>query len=136
MAYRVSIFLFFASLTFLSVAFAEERAPHGLAKENPTAFSPSAYNFFHPTSQNPNAKDPCVESNCSPLPVAAQVRSTEAHESRFSTSQNGRARFGAGGVAGIMFGLAFAVFMAMGVYYVLVTRRANMSRTNTVKPDV
>ncbi|CAN6692411.1 unnamed protein product [Malus baccata var. baccata] len=133
---RVSIFLFFSSLTLLSVAFADERAPHGLARANPTAISPSQYDFFNPTSQNPISKDPCVTSSCSPLHVAAQVQATEAHESKYSTSQNGGTGFGAGGVAGIVCGLAFVVFLAMGAYHVFVTRRSHMSRANTVQPDV
>lgn len=130
--------IFFSSLTLLSiVSAAEERAPHGLARENPMAFPPSAYKFFHPTNQNPIAKDPCKASNCSPLmPIAAQVQATEAHESKVSASQNGRTRLGFGGIAGIVFGLAFVAFVAMGVYYVLVSRREDMRKANTVKPDV
>lgn len=136
MTSTVSFFLLFSSLTLLSISSAQERAPHGLARENPMALSPSAYNFFHPSTQNPVAKDPCVASNCSPLPIAAHVEATEGHESRFSGSQNGRIRVGAGGIAGIVFGLGFVVFLAMGVYYVIVVRRTNMTRANTVKPDV
>ncbi|PRQ33568.1 hypothetical protein RchiOBHm_Chr5g0059071 [Rosa chinensis] len=136
MASIFPLFLLFSSLTLLSIAGAQERAPHGLAKENPMAFSPTAYDFFHPNSKNPVAKDPCVASKCSPLPIAAHVEATEGHESRFSGSQNGKTRVGAGGIAGIVFGLGFVVFLAMGVYYVIVARRTKMTRANTVKPDV
>ncbi|XP_050213123.1 uncharacterized protein LOC126664659 [Mercurialis annua] len=113
---------------------AQERAPHGLAYENPIAFSPSAVEFFHPATQQPtNVKNPCSahsSSGCSPLPLAAQVEA-------MSTAQQkgGSTRLGPGGIAGIVIGLAFAVFLAMGGFYVFVTRRANENRANSVRPD-
>lgn len=132
----VSFQLLFTSLTILSIARAQDRAPHGVAYENPVAFSPSAYDFFHPNTQNHKTKEPCYLSNCSPLPMAAQVvEATPAHESGASTSQHGRSQVGAGGMAGIVFGFVFAVLLAMGVYHVVITRRANTSRTNSVQPD-
>ncbi|MBA0582650.1 hypothetical protein Gorai_024785 [Gossypium raimondii] len=71
-------------------------------------------------------------STCSPLPVAAQVDGSKALASKVSSGQG----VGAGGVAaGIVFGLAFAVLLAMGVYYVLNTRRVNANRANSVQPD-
>lgn len=125
----------FSFLTLLYIAGAQERAPHGLANENPIAFSPSAFEFFHPKTQQPTTRNPCDTSSCSPLPLAAQVESTQARESKVSTSKAGQSRVGAGGIAGIVFGFVFVVLLAMGVYYVVSTRRANMSRTNTVLPD-
>ncbi|KAA0033889.1 uncharacterized protein E5676_scaffold49G00600 [Cucumis melo var. makuwa] len=127
---RMLTFLFcLSSFTFLSVARADGRAPHGLVYESPVAFSPMAYDFFHPSTQNPNGKDPCGDSKCSPLPLAAQVQSTPARESKYSTTiQNSKHRVGAGGILGIVFGITFAVFLAMGVYYVLRTRQANANR--------
>lgn len=129
-------FLFcLSSLTFLSIARAEGRAPHGLVYESPVAFSPMAYDFFHPSTQNPDAKDPCSVSKCSPLPVAAQVQSTPAQQSKYSTTiHNGEHRIRAGGILGIVFGITFAVFSAMGVYYVLRTRQANANRALAAKP--
>ena len=137
MTSTLPFFLLLSSLTLLSLAGgAQERAPHGLARENPIAFSPTAYDFFHPNARNPVAKDPCVASNCSPFPIAAHVEATEGHASRYSGSDNGKTRVGAGGIVGIVFGLGFVVFLAMGVYYVMVARRTKMTNANTVKPDV
>lgn len=94
-----------------------------------------AYDFFHPSNQNPNAKDPCGASKCSPLPLAAQVQSTPAQESKYSTEvHKGENRVGAGGILGIVFGITFAVFLAMGVYYILRTRQANANRAMSAKP--
>ncbi|XP_059429181.1 uncharacterized protein LOC132164424 [Corylus avellana] len=130
MSPMVSFFLFFSLLTLLSIARAQDGAPHGIVYENPIAFTPSAYDFFHPSTQRS-----CETSNCSPLPVAAQVvEATPGHESRELESQKG-SRVGAAAIAGIAFGLVFAVLLGMGVYYVVITRRANVSRTNSVQPD-
>ncbi|XWS74281.1 hypothetical protein CRYUN_Cryun02cG0201500 [Craigia yunnanensis] len=127
--------LLLSSLALLSIARGQDKAPHGIAYENPMAFSPSAYEFFHPKTQEPDTKNPCAASNCSPLPIAAQVESTKALESKVSTQQKSGHQLGAGGIAGIVFGLTFAVLLAMGVYYVLNTRRANANRANSVQPD-
>lgn len=134
----VSFLLFFSSLTsVLSITMAQGRAPHGLANEYPMAFSPSAYDFFHPNTQNkPNKESPCAESSCSPLPMAAQVEATDqAQRSNIATPHGGRPSLGAGGVAGIVFGFVFAVLLAMAVYYVVVTRRENTSRAKPAQPD-
>ncbi|KVI09363.1 uncharacterized protein LOC112529816 [Cynara cardunculus var. scolymus] len=101
---------------------AQGRAPHGLAHEKLVAFSPSAYDFFHPNTQP-----------SSPLPLAATVQSSLAHESRAENNKGG-GKVGAGGIAAIIFGFVFALLLAMGVYYVATTRRANLSRNNTVIP--
>ncbi|PPD83350.1 hypothetical protein GOBAR_DD19714 [Gossypium barbadense] len=70
--------LILSSLALVSIGRCEERAPHGIAYESPMAFSPSAYDFFHP-------KTPCVASTCSPLPVAAQVDGSKALASKVSS---------------------------------------------------
>lgn len=116
---------------------AQGRAPHGLANEYPMAFTPSAYDFFHPTTQNkPKKARPCDESSCSPLPMAAQVEAIgEAQESKIEAPHSSRPTLGAGGVAGIVFGFAFAVLLAMGVYYVVVARRENTSPAKTAQPE-
>ena len=136
MASIVPLFLVLSSLTLLSISGAQDRAPHGLANEDPVTFSPSAYDFFHPTTQNPKTKHPCGGTSCSPLPLAAQVEANEANESKVSTPQNGSSRVGAGAIAGIVFGLAFVVLSAMGVYYVVVNRRSNTSSSKSDQPDV
>lgn len=132
-----SVLLLLSSLALLSIARGEGRAPHGISYESPMAFSPSAYDFFHPKTEKPDSKNPCAASNCSPLPMAAQVGSSaKALDSKVSTQQKSSGhQLGAGGIAGIVFGLAFAVLLAMGVYYVLNTRRTNANRANSVQPD-
>ena len=135
MSPSISFLLFLSSLTILSITRAQERAPHGLANENPMALSPSAYDFFHPNTQKSNTKDACSSTSCSPLPMAAQVAATQANDVQVSSSQKGGSRVGAGGVAGLVFGFAFVVLLAMGVYYVVITRRGNMNRANSVQPD-
>lgn len=130
------LFFFSTSLTFLSISGAQQdRAPHGLANEDPVSFSPSAYDFFHATNQNPNTENPCGRKSCSPLPLAAQVEATEGYEGKVSAPQNGRSRVGAGAVAGIVFGFAFVVVIAMGAFYVLVTRRSKTSPPKSDQPD-
>ncbi|EOY34358.1 Uncharacterized protein TCM_042052 [Theobroma cacao] len=130
------LLLLLSSLALVSLARAQDRAPHGIAYENPMAFSPSAYEFFHPKTREPDTQNPCAASNCSPLPMAAQVDTAKAlEESKVSTQQISGHRLGAGGIAGVVFGLAFAVLLAMGAYYVLTTRRANANRANSVQPD-
>ena len=140
MALIPSFFLFFSSsltLVFFTGAGAQGRAPHGLVYENPVAFSPSAVEFFHPKTHEPNVKSPCAaSSSCSPLPLAAQLEATDqAQESEISTSQKGGNRLRAGGIAGIVLGVAFAVLLTMGVYHVMVTRKANLNRANSVQTN-
>ncbi|XP_010521767.1 PREDICTED: uncharacterized protein LOC104800607 [Tarenaya hassleriana] len=130
----------FLLLLLSSLALAQDRAPHGLTYESPMAFSPSAFEFFHAQPENPDAKlDPCAESGCSPLPVAAKVQgaAAQAQESKIASMSSGSSsRISAGGVAGIIFGLAFAVFSAMGAYYVVRKRHGNANPSNSVQPDV
>lgn len=129
------LLLVLLSVASLNVVAAEDRAPHGLANESPVAFSPSAYNFFHPNTRQIPSKRPCGDSSssCSPLPMAAQVGALEGQENRDSESQSSLVR--PGGIAGIVICLALAAFLAVGVYYVTVTRRNNMRRANAVQPD-
>ncbi|PKI62620.1 hypothetical protein CRG98_017042 [Punica granatum] len=137
MNFSPCLLLLLLPVSFLNAVSGEDRAPHGFAHQNPMAFSPSAYDFFHPNTQQLPTKSPCEDSslNCSPLPMAAQVEAAEGQEARLSESRSGGTRIGPGGIAGIVIGLAFAVFLALGVYYVTVTRRNNMIRANSVQPD-
>ncbi|KAF5178919.1 hypothetical protein FRX31_031489 [Thalictrum thalictroides] len=110
------------------------RAPHGLAYENPLVLSPSAIEFFHPKSSKSNAANgPSLFSSSD-----AVAESTLAHESRLSTSNSttSGSRVGVGGVIGIVFGFVLAVLLAMGVYYVVITRQTNATRAKSVQPDV
>ncbi|MBA0836212.1 hypothetical protein Goarm_008445 [Gossypium armourianum] len=132
----LSFLLHVSCLALLSIANGEGRAPHGIAYENPVAFSPSAYEFFHPKAQVPDSKSPCAASSCSPLPIAAQMDDgTTALESKVSTQKESGHQLGAGGIVGLVFGLAFAVLLAMGVYYVLNIRRSNANKANYVQSN-
>ncbi|XP_031247364.1 uncharacterized protein LOC116105070 [Pistacia vera] len=117
MSQLTSLFLFFlASLAFFSFARAQDRAPHGLLYANPMTFPPSAVEFFHPKTQKPETFNPCASSNCSPLPLAAQVEATKAHESESSRFPNSGSRVaGSWGAASIVFGSVFFVLLQMGV---------------------
>ncbi|GAB4859218.1 hypothetical protein Ancab_010678 [Ancistrocladus abbreviatus] len=121
--------LFFLVISSFSVSRGQERAPHGLAYESPIAFSPAAYDFFHPNAH------PSTCDDCSPYPLAAQVRASEAQQLQVTK----RGEMGAGGVVGIVVGIVLAVLLAMGVYYIAVTRRLNLKRANdsaAVEPNV
>ncbi|MCL7022986.1 hypothetical protein MKW94_010765 [Papaver nudicaule] len=149
MATFLLCFLCALSSLYIAQAQAQARAPHGIIFENPVAFSPSAYDFFHPNTHTPKAVKPCDESNCAPMSgssafstSSAVVRATPAHESKESTTAQGsgsskskRPVLGAGGISGIVFGFVFAVLSGIGVYYIMVTRRTNISRSNSVQPD-
>ncbi|KAG5238078.1 hypothetical protein OIU78_007791 [Salix suchowensis] len=134
MALTPSFFLFFfSSLTLVCFTRAQGRAPHGLAHEYPVAFSPSAVDFFHPRPQEPNGESPCAaSSSCSPLPLPAQsVVGATDQARKISTSQKGGDhRLRAGGAAGFVLGVAFAVLLTVAVYHLMVTRKANSSRPN------
>ncbi|KAJ4903157.1 Uncharacterized protein Rs2_17108 [Raphanus sativus] len=103
-------------LIITNIALAQGRAPHGLVYETPVAFSPSAFDFFHAQPENPDVTtlDPCAESSCSPLPVAAKVQGASAKEqqSEIATMSIGsRSGMGAGGAVMIIFGLVFPMLM-------------------------
>ncbi|KAF9684760.1 hypothetical protein SADUNF_Sadunf04G0151800 [Salix dunnii] len=108
------ILLCLSDLTILLIAGAQDRAPHGLVYEKPVAFSPSAVEFFHPRTREPKSENPCAASpSCSLLPLAAQVEDADQTKGKISTSQRGGSRPGAGGVAGVILGVAFAVLLTM-----------------------
>ncbi|CAL0332286.1 unnamed protein product [Lupinus luteus] len=90
----------FLILLSLSLVIAQERAPHGLAYENPEAFPPSAYNFFHPNATKSETKDPCAESKCSSIPLAAKVEATQIHQSNGSALEKSGKKLGAGVIVG------------------------------------
>ncbi|KAB5540678.1 hypothetical protein DKX38_013652 [Salix brachista] len=121
-------FFFFSSLTLVCFTRAQERAPHGLAHENPVAFSPSAVDFFHPRPQEPNGESPCAaSSSCSPLPLPAQSVVATDQARKISTSQKGgNHRLRAGGAAGFVLGVAFAVLLTVAVYHLMVLKMNGM----------
>ncbi|GAB2285105.1 hypothetical protein Dimus_019559 [Dionaea muscipula] len=112
---------------------AQGRAPHGLVYEHPVAFTPSAYEFFHPDLDADHHRhqaavcgDGCSSSSPSYDPLAAHVRASEARQPGNITSHG---LIGAGSIlAGIMVGVILAVILAMAVYYVTITRRENQNR--------
>ncbi|KAJ0260127.1 hypothetical protein HA466_0063760 [Hirschfeldia incana] len=112
---KTYLVFFLSSLIITNIALAQDRAPHGLVYETPVAFSPSAFDFFHAQPENPDATvDPCAESGCSPLPVAAKVQgaSTKEQQSEIATMSIGsRSGMGAGGAVMIIFGLVFSLLM-------------------------
>ncbi|KAH0886354.1 hypothetical protein HID58_062450 [Brassica napus] len=111
MTTKTCLVFFLSSLLITNIALAQDRAPHGLAYETPVAFSPSEFDFFHAQPENPDATlDPCAESGCSPLPVAAKVQGGSAKEqqSEIATMSIGsRTGMGAGGAVMIILGLFF-----------------------------
>jgi hypothetical protein len=121
-------FIFILSFSLLSTSTSQERAPHGLIYENPIAFPPSAYLFFHPNAKTLETKNSCVTSKCSPLPMVAKVETNQKYENK-EASQKGGKQIGAGAVGGIIIVVTFVVLLAIGVYYVKVTRQSNMNRT-------
>ncbi|CAI0453024.1 unnamed protein product [Linum tenue] len=127
-----------SSPTFITRARAQGRAPHGLAYEGPVAFSPSAVEFFHPNNNN-NQQLPAVTSGhpeAAQLAAAAKTSTTSTPDEQSKVS-GGRSGLGAGAIAGIVFGVGFSVFMAMGAFYVVRARRANLSKaSNSVQPQV
>ncbi|CAL1404285.1 unnamed protein product [Linum trigynum] len=129
-----------SSPTFITRARAQGRAPHGLAYEGPVAFSPSAVEFFHPNNNNQLPAVTSGHPEAAQLATAAKTSTTNPDEqSNVASSRSGQRRsgLGAGAIAGIVFGVGFAVFMAMGAFYVVRARRANLSKaSNSVQPQV
>lgn len=126
------------ALLSITIAQDQSRSPHGLSHSSPVAFSPSAFEFFHPNNhQNPSIENPCAAaSGCPPLHLSATVQSSLAYDSRFTPDHYSRGRrITAAGIAGIIFGFVFVAILAMGIYYVMTKRQANMSKSNTVQAE-
>ncbi|KAL8146297.1 hypothetical protein AgCh_004157 [Apium graveolens] len=125
------------ALLSITIAQDQSRSPHGLTHSSPVAFSPSAFEFFHPENhQHPTIENPCAASGCPPLHLSATVQSSLAYDSRFTPDHyiHGR-RITAAGIAGIIFGFVFVAILAMGIYYIMTKRQANMSKSNTVQAE-
>jgi predicted metalloprotease len=60
--------------------------------------------------------------------MAAKVETNQKYENK-EASQKGGKQIGAGAVGGIIIVVTFVVLLAIGVYYVKVTRQSNMNRT-------
>ncbi|XP_068650717.1 uncharacterized protein [Aristolochia californica] len=128
--------LLFSSISFLSNVQSQEsgRGPHGLAQESPMAFSPEAFEFFNPKSPVPTTS--CAESDCAPVSSFFKPMVTKMQESSEPVARSNGRGIGALGMVGIVFGCVVLVALAMGTYYVVVTRRENISRAKTVQPGV
>ncbi|XP_057526861.1 uncharacterized protein LOC130805995 [Amaranthus tricolor] len=130
---RELCFLVLFSVSLIYATFAQDRAPHGLAYQNPVAFSPTAYDFFHPNGRN---QDPCVSSKCSPFPLAAQVHEAQAQSTAATAPRTHSGGIGAGAAVATIFAAIVIVCLAMGIYYVTKTRKANVNRNKTVQSHV
>ncbi|KAL4190223.1 hypothetical protein AMTRI_Chr07g74700 [Amborella trichopoda] len=127
---KFSIFFFLFSLLPLAISQDDpmpERS-HGLANERPMQLSPQAVGFF-----NPEKRATPIQSASPPHYLPSKPRATAIEEDGRVQTRHG---IGAAGVAGIVFSFVFAVLLAIGAYYVVVTRRANTSRAITVTPDL
>lgn len=125
------------SLLSITIAQDQSRSPHGLSHSSPEAFSPSAFEFFHPeTHQHPTIENPCGASGCPPLHLSATVQSSLAYDSKFTRDHYSHSRrITAAGIAGIISGFVFVAILAMGIYYVMTKRQANMSKSNTLRAE-
>nr|XP_017249258.1 PREDICTED: uncharacterized protein LOC108220099 [Daucus carota subsp. sativus] len=125
------------ALLSITIAQDQSRSPHGLTYSSPEAFSPAAFEFFHPNNhQHPSIENPCAASGCPPLHLSATVQSSLAYDSRFTPDHYSRGRrLTAAGIAGIIFGFVCVVILAMGIYYVMTKRQANMSKSNTAQAE-
>ncbi|KAJ0623631.1 hypothetical protein HanIR_Chr01g0034321 [Helianthus annuus] len=130
------VFLIFLTIISFTTTKAQDRAPHGLVYENPMAFSPSAYSFFHPKSKPPSTQGSCDESSCAPLPIAATVQSSSLAEESRPKNEKSDNRVGAGAIAGVIFGFIMVVLLAMGVFYVVTNRRGSSRGESTILPSV
>ncbi|KAL5998370.1 hypothetical protein ACLOJK_009310 [Asimina triloba] len=130
-------FLFCLSLAIAQLSESQDPRSHGLGKESPVAFSPEAFEFFHPNSSTSTIHDPCNEPDCTagPLPSVsgafADPLAAQVSERAEPGKEANRSGIGAGGIVGIVFGSALVVLLAMGAYYAVVTRRANVDRENS-----
>ncbi|KAE8735052.1 hypothetical protein F3Y22_tig00000477pilonHSYRG00197 [Hibiscus syriacus] len=88
---------------------------------------------FNNVSRNPTVHHAVVASlvtNCRPSVDGSKALAGKVS----STPDKSDHEMGAGGVAGIVFSLTFAVLLAMCVYYVLNTPQSNANRANIVQP--
>lgn len=125
MTLQMALLLAFTIVSLISITIHAETRVHGLNNQNPVALSPQAFEFFHPKSLQPNA------AAGPSLPLAASVESTPAHE---SVATHEKKHMGAGAIAAIPLGFVFVGLIAMGAYYVVSKRRANLRRASAEQP--
>ncbi|CAN6806463.1 unnamed protein product [Brassica oleracea] len=138
-----SLLFFSCSLSLvICVAIAGSRPAHGPAYLNPSAFSPEAYDFFHPKSSLPDNNSPRNSHSLpflspSPSPSPSMTSNVEADTqgSKVSSDEHigdSRREEGRGETVGIVLGVSFTALLLMGVYFVIKKRLANLTRTITV----
>ncbi|KAJ3682324.1 hypothetical protein LUZ60_014897 [Juncus effusus] len=141
----MAITLLFTLILLQTIAQAQN-SPHGLSYETPIAFSPSAFQFFHPGVTLPHqrrhnnhapAQAPMLLEQAFGGAVTGKARADEA----VGTGWIGKLgpvkrRLGAGGVSGIVVGVGFFVGLVFAAVYVVVKRRDNVKRAKgEVMPD-
>lgn len=139
-----SFLIFFSCLSLLlCVSMAGSRPVHGPAYTNPSAFSPEAYDFFHPKSSlshNDPPKNSHSWPSLSPSPshtsiVVADSQGSKVSSDEHTTSETRREEEGRGETIGVVLGLSFVAFLSLGIYFVIKKRRANMTRTIVTHSD-
>ncbi|KAF3679950.1 hypothetical protein P3S67_009223 [Capsicum chacoense] len=106
-----------------------------LTYQSPIPFTPEAYAFFHPNTQEQNTRNENLcdssQSDCSDqLPTASNL----AYES-LSPPQGGGLRLG-GGMTGIPIGLVFAILLGLVILVVVITRNRNAKQANNAQLTV
>ncbi|KAL0735251.1 hypothetical protein Bca4012_011461 [Brassica carinata] len=129
----------------LCVSIAGSRPAHGPAYLNPSAFSPEAYDFFHPKSSLPDnsptrnsPSSPLLSPSPSPSPSKTSNVEADTQGSKFSSEEHTNESLreeGRGETVGIVLGVSFAAFLLMGVYFVIKKRRTNITRTIVIQSD-
>jgi hypothetical protein len=139
------LFLLFTLILTQAVAQAET-SPHGLSYETPIAFSPAAFQFFHPGIIPPHerrrsayapAQAPMILEQAFKGSTTGRARADEAVGGGWiGNKMSDRRRLAAGGVVGTVVGVGFFVVAVFGVVYVIIKRRQNVKRANgEVKPE-
>ncbi|KAF2615416.1 hypothetical protein F2Q70_00007758 [Brassica cretica] len=135
-----SLLFFSCSLSLLvCVAIAGSRPAHGPAYLNPSAFSPEAYDFFHPKSSLPDNNSPrnshslpFLSPSPSPSPSMASNVEADTQGSKVSSDERiseSRREEGRGETVGLVLGISFTALLLMGIYFVIKKRLANITRT-------
>ncbi|KAG2333487.1 hypothetical protein Bca52824_004667 [Brassica carinata] len=132
-----SLPFFSCSLSLLiCVAIAGSRPAHGPAYLNPSAFSPEAYDFFHPKSPVPDNNPQETRILCHFFHLHLHLHHTQG--SKVSSDEHiseSRREEGGGETVGILLGISFAAFILVGLYFVIKKRLANITRTIVIHSD-
>ncbi|KAF3328009.1 hypothetical protein FCM35_KLT06615 [Carex littledalei] len=141
----MAVLLLFTLILTQAIAQAQH-TPHGLSYETPVAFSPDAFQFFHPGIIPPHerrhiahvpAQAPMLLEQAFKGATTGRARADEAVGGAWiENNTSDQRRLAAGGVVGILAGVGFFVATVFGVVYVIIKRRQNVKRANgEVKPE-